>query len=826
VPTPISWDVYARDRASRTFNTVGSSAQRSGGLIGKFGATVAGVFTGAALYNGVTRLARGLADVTEAAAEDAQAASRLALQYRTSADATNSQIAASERWISKQGEVLGIADDELRPALTKLVAVTKDVGEAQDQVSVALDTAAGTGKSFNTVIDAMVKGNNGVVSGFSRMGVQTKNAAGETKTYEQITRDLAKTWGGQASTAANTAAGAYQRLKVRLSETGEEIGYKLLPYAVDWGEWALDEGIPAALDLGRAIGDELGPVVRDVANYVRENKDEWLELGRGLAGDVIPPLKTIAGIGADVAGVLGDLPGPIQAIGVQALIASRFVGGFNTSLTNGRATLQSWTTGADAAAKRTQALGNTARAAAGMAGMLLLADSTRRSSDALGILEGAAGGALMGSAAGPWGALAGGVLGGAMSAFARSTDDAADSMTEAKPPAVEYANSLNQITGAAKGATRETIRLDLQQRGAFDSAKALGISSRDLVGYLMGNEKAVRRVENAMDKATGATITFTDAFGVQHTGMVGSQRDLLKLQGILGTTATSLKRTGAEVLFNAISTKDMAQVQRQLAKEYNLTPKQVKTAVSATGVISTTEDAQRLIDKLKAIPKVTNVTVRYNEMRGPSRDPGMTGGRIGAGYGSQAGERADFVAGFAGMQSSIFGLGGGDGPLSVDSILSFGAAEQAKAEKALADMAKLRLMGLSEALIKQFAAQGASGMEVLGTLASGANAQQIGMLNAQNVATASAYGGLAETSAAGVFGSSPGYSPSGLGLPFGHGGKGGKGQGRGLSRQDVQEAMRDALLEVQTVGRLELSSDGLVATLKRERRRRGPLGLD
>jgi hypothetical protein len=271
----------------------------------------------------------------------------------------------------------------------------------------------------------------------------------------------------------------------------------------------------------------------------------------------------------------------------------------------------------------------------------------------------------------------------------------------------------------------------------------------------------------------------------------------------------------------------MSRVQRDLAKEYNLTPKQVSTTVKQIGVISTIEDVKRLIAALEEAAKPRTATITYRQMGGPGRD-NMGGIRVGSGFGALAGERADFVSGFGSWQSSVFGMGG-DGPLSVDSILAFGDAEKRKAEQALADMAKLRMMGLSEALIKQFQAQGAQGMEVLNTLATGANAQQIAMLNAQNAATTSAYGGLAQEAAIGAGFGAGNYDPSSFGLPFGHGpkgGKGGRGAARGLSREDVKEAMRDALLEVQTAGRLELSADGMVATLRRERRRRGPLGLD
>lgn len=70
----------------------------------------------------------------------------------------------------------------------------------------------------------------GNVAALSAYGVAVKNADGTTKSLEQVTNSLAKTYKGAAASSAKTAAGQWQIAKVQAAELGEEIGYKLIPF--------------------------------------------------------------------------------------------------------------------------------------------------------------------------------------------------------------------------------------------------------------------------------------------------------------------------------------------------------------------------------------------------------------------------------------------------------------------------------------------------------------------------------------------------------------------------------------------------------------------
>lgn len=286
--TNVAFEIIANDRASRTFNNVGQAADRSSGKLKAFAKVGALAVAGAAVVAG-----KALFDMTKAAVADEAAQKKLALQLRNSAGATDEQVASVEDWITRTGALLGVADDELRPALARLVTATKDVGKAQDLAALAMDVSAGTGKSLKSVTEALMKAQNGSVSGLSRLGVATKNAKGETMSFDKVVGQMAATFNGQAVEAADTTEGKFNRLKVMFDETKEAIGARLIPVATRLADWFLREGVPALDRFGSWIDDKVIPALRDLGGWIGDNVVPVL---RGFAGfvtdHVIPALQT------------------------------------------------------------------------------------------------------------------------------------------------------------------------------------------------------------------------------------------------------------------------------------------------------------------------------------------------------------------------------------------------------------------------------------------------------------------------------------------------------------------------------------------------------
>jgi hypothetical protein len=205
----------------------GNELDNAGRKSGRFSSAVR---TGAKVAAaGLLAVAAGALSSARAAAADASSQSRLAQQLRTGAGATAEQIRQNESWITTQGKLLGVADDELRPALARLATATGSVSKAQRLASLAMNISASTGKPLKTVTEALAKAQTGSLGGLSKLGVNTKDAAGHTRTLSALTGELAAKYKGAAAKNADTIAGKQKILTVQLGELQEQIGAKLLP---------------------------------------------------------------------------------------------------------------------------------------------------------------------------------------------------------------------------------------------------------------------------------------------------------------------------------------------------------------------------------------------------------------------------------------------------------------------------------------------------------------------------------------------------------------------------------------------------------------------
>ena len=208
------------DKAKKEFKSLEGFSAKAGYAVKK-----AAIPAAAALG----ALAAGAFDAAKGAMEDAAAQDLLANNLRKTTGATDAQIAANEEWISTQGRLLGVADDKLRPVLSKLSKATGSVTKAQELATQAMDIAAATGKPLETVTTALEKAYGGNLTALTKLAPEYRDLVKDGADFEEVMDKLAKTTGGAATEAANTAQGKFGRLKVSMDETKESIGAALLP---------------------------------------------------------------------------------------------------------------------------------------------------------------------------------------------------------------------------------------------------------------------------------------------------------------------------------------------------------------------------------------------------------------------------------------------------------------------------------------------------------------------------------------------------------------------------------------------------------------------
>jgi hypothetical protein len=174
-------------------------------------------------------LTAGLVMSSKAAAEDQAAQLQLARQLRATTGATDAQVKANEDFITSISRSAAVADDELRPALASLVRGTGDLASAQDALKTVLDVSAATGKSVEEVADAVSRAYGGNMKAIRALSPELFGLIKDGADVDDVMQSLASTFGGAASTAANTAQGKFKNLTIQLGEAKEAIGTALLP---------------------------------------------------------------------------------------------------------------------------------------------------------------------------------------------------------------------------------------------------------------------------------------------------------------------------------------------------------------------------------------------------------------------------------------------------------------------------------------------------------------------------------------------------------------------------------------------------------------------
>jgi hypothetical protein len=245
------------DQLKRGVKGAEQEVQSFGDKMGKFGkaAGVAFAAAGAAAlaYAGVL-LKQGV----ESAIADEQAQAKLATTLQNVTGATDAQIAAVENQILQTSLLTGLTDDALRPSFERLVRATKDSDAALKLQSVAVDVAAGSGKSLEAVTNAMARAAEGNTGALARLGVGLTAAELKTMSMDEITKQLATTFGGQAAVQADTFSGKMARLRVAFDEGKETIGSFVLDALTPMINTVVNTVIPAVAGFINSVGGKDG----------------------------------------------------------------------------------------------------------------------------------------------------------------------------------------------------------------------------------------------------------------------------------------------------------------------------------------------------------------------------------------------------------------------------------------------------------------------------------------------------------------------------------------------------------------------------------------
>jgi hypothetical protein len=314
------------DNLNKSLKTASADVETFGDKMGKVGKMVGAAFAAAAAAAGAYAIKIGVEGV-KAAIEDEKAQTQLALALENATGATNAQIAATEQSILQMSLATGVADDQLRPALGRLVRSTGDITKAQDLLAIALDVSTATGKPLESVAAALSKGFDGNTAALGKLGVGLSAAELKTMNFTQVQEKLTDLFGGAAARNADTYAGRIARMQVAFDEAKETIGFALLPILEKVINFINQNALPAINAFSNAFslnGNGLGGVITTLGNiitsvftpiingmikafsYVKnaigDNLDTFKEFGGYIATYLAPVIGTVLGGALQVAG--------------------------------------------------------------------------------------------------------------------------------------------------------------------------------------------------------------------------------------------------------------------------------------------------------------------------------------------------------------------------------------------------------------------------------------------------------------------------------------------------------------------------------------------
>lgn len=253
------------------------------------------------------------ASAVKAAAEDEKGRKNLEQTIRSNTQATEQQIAAIDKYITKQSIATATTDDVLRPALGRLIRSTQDVTKAQELLNLAQEISVATGKPLEAVTNALGRAYDGSNTALGKLGLGIDAATLKSQSFEETTKQLQATYSGFIENEATNAEFKFKQLTIALDETKESIGAALLPLVKELADYLLAVAVPniEALAAG-LIGEnsvtagvtaatqgafEFGEQLRSIIKFVISIKEELLILG-GIIATVFVTSKILAFVAA------------------------------------------------------------------------------------------------------------------------------------------------------------------------------------------------------------------------------------------------------------------------------------------------------------------------------------------------------------------------------------------------------------------------------------------------------------------------------------------------------------------------------------------------
>lgn len=287
--------IIAAELKKKGFN----DAQKATGALDKqfkqLGKTVAAVFSAQQVINFGKAALNAFKEDEQGARLLAQSLKNLNIGFATP---------EIERYLEALEKQTAVTKGELRPAFQDLLLTTRSVAQSQDILNTAIDVAAGTGQSLETVINDLTKAYLGNNSGLSKYNLGLTKAELKAKSFEEIQKLLNEQFSGQRAAFLDTYAGKLSLLSAAFEQMQTTIGQGLVDaFATLSGEAGIGGATTAMYNFGVFTAD----VIRGVGTALSWLQDKIPFLDWFLDPSNIP----VVGAWLDIFGELGKQNRPL-----------------------------------------------------------------------------------------------------------------------------------------------------------------------------------------------------------------------------------------------------------------------------------------------------------------------------------------------------------------------------------------------------------------------------------------------------------------------------------------------------------------------------------
>jgi hypothetical protein len=206
-------------KGKKAFDEAGAATSKLDKGVKKLGAALLAAFSVQKIVAFGKAASKAFIEDEKAATRLAQAVKNLGLAFETP---------RIEEFISKMANASGVTDDQLRPAMQRLLQTTGSLAKSTEIMNQALDISRGTGIDYETVVNDLSMAYVGQTRGLRKYSLGVTQAELKTMSFAEVQERMTKNFTGANAAYLETYAGKLGILSNAAGEASETIGKGLV----------------------------------------------------------------------------------------------------------------------------------------------------------------------------------------------------------------------------------------------------------------------------------------------------------------------------------------------------------------------------------------------------------------------------------------------------------------------------------------------------------------------------------------------------------------------------------------------------------------------